>query len=213
VTLERRLFRDEVHTTLRREIVTGVLPAGAVLRDGDLAARFGTSKEPIRSALQRLRAEGLVDTRPQSGTRVALLDEAAALDALELVRTLSIRAAELALPRLADSHLEAMTDANDRFEAAASAGDLDAALTADDDFHDVLLALAGNTALVRVVHQQSDVLRRLELAQFGLDGGTSSGARHRRFVAACAARDLPLVRDLTAQVWSSLADHLSKGTA
>ncbi|MCU1436975.1 MAG: hypothetical protein JWP66_62 [Naasia sp.] len=106
-----------------------------------------------------------------------------------------------------------MRAANHRFQRAAAAGDLDAALAADDEFHDVMLARAGNAALTRAAHEQSDVLRRLELAQFGFDGGTASGERHRRFADACAARDLPLVRDLTAQVRSSLADHLSKGTA
>ncbi|MCU1436976.1 MAG: GntR family transcriptional regulator [Naasia sp.] len=79
---DRTLFRDEVHRTLRREIIAGSLPAGSALRDRELAARFGVSKEPIRAALQRLRSEGLVETRAQSGTRVAPLDETAALDAL-----------------------------------------------------------------------------------------------------------------------------------
>jgi DNA-binding GntR family transcriptional regulator len=209
--LPRSLLREEVHRTLRREIVTGDLAAGQVLRDTDLAARFGTSKEPVRTALQLLRVEGLVETRPQSGTRVAPLDEQAALEALDVVRALSLRAAELAVPRLDDAAVAGMGDANDRFERAAAAGDLAAALTADDEFHDVFLELAGNAALARVVHEQTDVLRRLEFAQFGLDGGSASARRHRQLVRASRARDLPRILDLTAQVWSALADHLAKG--
>ena len=212
LVLERSLLRDEVHRALRREIVRGELPAGEALRDADLAARFGTSKEPVRAALQLLRAEGLVETRPQSGTRVAPLDEATAAEALEVVRALSLRAAELAVPQLTETALAEMRSANERFQAAAAAGDLDAALAADDAFHDVLLERAGNATLARVVHEQTDVLRRLELAQFGFDGGTASVERHRLLVEACAAGDLARVLDLTSQVWSSLADHLSKGT-
>jgi DNA-binding GntR family transcriptional regulator len=212
VVLVRSLLRDEVHRALRREIVTGDLAAGEVLRDADLAARFGTSKEPVRAALQLLRSEGFVQTRPQSGTRVAPLDEGTARDAVDIVRTLSIRAAELALPKLTDDVIAGMSMANDRFERAAATGDLEAALAADDDFHDVFLGLAGNPALARIVREQTDVLRRLEIAQFGLDGGTTSAERHRRLVVASRARDLPAVLDLTGQVWSSLADHLSKGT-
>jgi len=204
VTSERHLLRDEVYVTLRQDIVAGRLPAGAVLKDAELAAAFQTSKEPIRSALARLRDEGLVRTKPQSATRVAPLDELAARESLEIVRTLSMRAVELAWPRITEAHLIGMTSLNEAFEGCAGAGDVDATIRADDAFHDVLLDVAGNRTLRATIHQHSDVLRRLEVQQFGLGSGAESAARHRALIDACAARDLGRARDLTAQIWSSL---------
>ena len=42
----------------------GTLPAGYPLREGELAARFGVSKTPLRDALVRLQADGLVSIPP-----------------------------------------------------------------------------------------------------------------------------------------------------
>lgn len=201
---ERHLLRDRVYSALRQDIVSGRLAAGALLKDLDLAAAFHTSKEPIRSALARLRDEGLVHTKPQSGTRVAPLDEVAARDSLEMVRTLSIRAVELSWDALSPEHLASLRTLNEEFERVAEAGDVDATIHADDAFHDVVLVLAHNRALRGTVQQHADVLRRLEVQQFGIGSGTESGARHRALIDAFAARDLDTARDLTAQIWSAL---------
>ncbi|THG28673.1 GntR family transcriptional regulator [Naasia lichenicola] len=209
MSTERHLLRDEVYLALRRDIVAGRLPAGAVLKDAEIAAAFHTSKEPIRSALARLRDEGLVHTKPQSATRVAPLDQVAARESLEVVRTLSIRAVELGWPHLTAEHIAAMEDRNERFERAAAAGDVDATIEADDAFHDVFLALTGNEALRTIAHQHQDVLRRVEVQQFGIGSGAESAARHRALVEACVAGDLATARDLTAQIWSALETLLT----
>ena len=49
---------------LRAAIVVGELPPGSRLRTAELAARFGVSPTPLREALQRLAAEGLVELLP-----------------------------------------------------------------------------------------------------------------------------------------------------
>ena len=71
--IARRLHKDEVHDRLLAAIVSGDLPAGARLRDGDLETWLGVSRTPIRTALVRLEQIGLVEAAPQRWTRVARL--------------------------------------------------------------------------------------------------------------------------------------------
>ena len=59
-----RQLKDAVYARILEKIVDGTLPAGYALREGELAARFGVSKTPLRDALVRLQADGLVSIPP-----------------------------------------------------------------------------------------------------------------------------------------------------
>ncbi len=59
--------------TLRGEILSGRLPPGTLLLQGDLARRFGVSRIPVRDLLQRLAAARLVTVEPNRGARVISL--------------------------------------------------------------------------------------------------------------------------------------------
>ena len=60
-----RQLKDTVYLQILRDnIVNGVLPPGAVLREAELATRFGVSKTPLRDALVRLQKDGFVEIPP-----------------------------------------------------------------------------------------------------------------------------------------------------
>ena len=61
---------DRVAETLRDAMLDGSLAPGDHLAEADLAARLGVSRTPVREALGRLAAEGLVDLQPNRGARV-----------------------------------------------------------------------------------------------------------------------------------------------
>src|ERR1039458_3530923 len=67
--VEHRQLKDWVYLKLREEIVATQLPPGYVLREAELAARFGVSKTPLREAFVRLEKDGFVQIRavPQRG--------------------------------------------------------------------------------------------------------------------------------------------------
>lgn len=73
--LERpQLLTDLVDERLRAAIVDGELGLGQQVSEAQLAARMGVSKTPVREALMRLKADGLVEIHPQRGTFVFRLD-------------------------------------------------------------------------------------------------------------------------------------------
>lgn len=73
-----------VYELIRDEIISGRLGPNVRLKIADLAARYGTSTNPIREALQQLRGEGFVLIEPNRGARVRPIDEAFVRDIIEI---------------------------------------------------------------------------------------------------------------------------------
>lgn len=200
----RSLLRDGVYLRLRDAIVDGTLAPGEQLRDAELAEWLGVSRTPVREALLRLGQVGLVHARPGRSTMVAPLDPVAVRDAGAVVAAMHRLAVEEAIGRLTDDGLAAMRQANDRFAAALRAGDADAALAADDDFHAVPVAASGNQAVATVLEQFSPVLRRLERLRFSSASASASVSRHARLLELCAAGDTERASSLAHETWESL---------
>src|SRR3954466_6364652 len=115
---ERDLLRDRAYAAIRDAIVDGTLAPGERLRDQELCAWLGLSRTPVREALARLEADGLVESAPQRVTRVTGLDRREARDAFPVVAALHALAAELAAPKLSAEDIDAMRAANARFADA-----------------------------------------------------------------------------------------------
>ena len=73
-----------VYERIRDEIISGRLMPNERLKVSDLAARYGTSTNPVREALQQLRGEGFVVIEPNRGARVRPIDENFVRDIIEI---------------------------------------------------------------------------------------------------------------------------------
>jgi DNA-binding GntR family transcriptional regulator len=208
VRVERSLLRDEAYERIRRAIIEGDLAPGENLRDADLAAELGLSRAPVRQALTRLVADGLVESKPQSYTRVAPVVSDDVRDALQLVRTLHEFAVRAALPRLTAAHVTAMRDANTRFAAAIESGDVQAAIEADDELHDVPVGACGNRAVAATLDKYNPLLRRLERARFSTLPAHRSIRRHDQLIDAIEAGDTDEAVRVTSTIWAELAPLL-----
>ena len=205
----RVLLKDEALRTIRDAIVDGSLPPGQVIKDTTLAASLGLSVAPVRSALARLADDGLVESKPQSHTRVSPLRPKDVRDAVVVVRAMHEIAVREAADRLSDADLVAMREANRRFAAAVAAGDVDAALSADDELHGVLLSRCENAAVRATVERFTPLIRRLERQRFGAPHGPDSIALHEALVDTCRAEPEVAVA-VTTTIWSTLLEELDE---
>src|SRR5690348_16645559 len=144
--VRRTLLRDRAYEAIRDAIVAGELAPGAVVRDAGLAELLGLSRAPVREAFSRLVDEGLLESKPQSYTRVTQVVAAEVRDAAAGVGAMDELVAWVAVPRLFAADIETMRAANERFAVAVAAGDVDEALHADDELYDVLVRVSGNRA-------------------------------------------------------------------
>jgi DNA-binding GntR family transcriptional regulator len=204
--VRRTLLRDTAYEAIRDAIVRGDFPPGAVVSNAAVAGQLGLSRAPVRDALARLAGEGLVETKPQSYTRVTQLVPKEVRDAAEVVRAMHELAVRIAVPLLTAGHIEAMHEANRRFEAATGAGDVDAALDCDDELHGVLVSMCENRAVAATIERYTPLIRRLERRQFSPVRARRSVRWHDELTAACAAGDTGQAIEVTAQIWRSLED-------
>lgn len=202
----RTLLRDRAYEAIRDAIVAGEIEPGAVVRDADLAELLGLSRGPVREAFSRLVDEGLLESKPQSYTRVTPVVAADVRDAAAVVGAMHELATRVAVPRLMAADVEIMRTANERFAAAVAAGQVDLALRADDELHDVLVRVSGNRAAAATVARYTPLIRRLERRRFGEGGTCRSAGLHERLIEACAAGDVGRAVRVTAEIWRTLAD-------
>ncbi|SDG88760.1 GntR family transcriptional regulator [Klenkia brasiliensis] len=208
--VERVLLRDRAAALLREAIVSGELPPGGVVKDAELAGRLGLSVAPVRMALARLADEGLVESKPQSHTRVTAVVPSVVHDAAVVVRAMHELAVATGVPRVTAEDLAAMRDANARFAAAVAAGDVDTALACDDELHDVLVDRAGNGAVRATVDRFTPLVRRLERLRFGAAHGADSVDLHDRLITACEHRDVEAAVRTTTAIWTALLSELTE---
>lgn len=181
------LIREGVYAKLRSEILSCALAPGAELRESDLAGRFGVSTSPIRDALLRLEADGLVAVFPRKGYRVASISLTDAKELFEL-RAVIEQAGAIEGARRADAAALAALDRYRDFDE--SAGDAEFVVY-NRDFHCAVVALSGNrrmTAMDRDLTEQFDRLVRLSLMVVGRSRPRLV-QEHRAIIDALQARD------------------------
>ncbi|MFQ6552308.1 GntR family transcriptional regulator [Aestuariibius insulae] len=124
-----------VEAALLEEIAAGGIAAGERLDETRLAERFGVSRTPIREALSRLAAQGVLESGEGRGMRVAQYSReelAQMFEAMHEIEALCARLASQRLTLLARSQIEV---AQAECKAAAEAGDLPRYLRANEEFH------------------------------------------------------------------------------
>ncbi|MBW0089393.1 GntR family transcriptional regulator [Pseudonocardia sp. KRD-184] len=134
------------HAAVRELILGGELSAGTRLGEAELADRLGVSRTPVREALGRLAAEGLVELVPNRGARVASWTVAELEGVFELRALLEPQLTALAVPNARPADVDALDDLARRMVEVAD-HDLDALVPLNRAFHDRLVALAEHPAL------------------------------------------------------------------
>ena len=143
---------DEIALEVEREIVTGELAPGTVLRQEHLSDRFSVSRTPVREALRQLAARGLVSFEPNGGVRVRTLSRSELYEAFLVRAELESLATALAAPKLTLEDLDELDAAERRFAELTTqllrpgAGDRGTLtrnwVQANHGFHDVIYRAA-----------------------------------------------------------------------
>ena len=128
--------QEHAYRRLRQEILNGGLPAGARLKQQQLAKRFKISRMPVRDALHRLHAEGLVSIEPNRGVIVTQLAPAEVVELFEIRSVLEGLALQLAMQNFTDQAREEIEDLLHRLERAVP--DLEVWIKRHDEFHEYL---------------------------------------------------------------------------
>jgi len=150
---------ERVLHALRELILGGDLAPGARLGEVELADRLGVSRTPVREALSRLAAEGIVEMVPNRGARVATWTVAELEGVFDLRSAIEPQLTGYAVPHATPADVEELDDLAHRMMDVGRPGpdqNLDALVPLNRAFHDRLVALAEHptlaTALAGAIH-------------------------------------------------------------
>ena len=206
---------DVVGDRLRADILRGTIRPGERIIVAELERRFEVSHIPIREALRRLEAEGLVESRPRRATVVTglALDELS--DLYELRRLLEGELAARATSRRSAEELDQLLAIQRELERAETAPDPEAAgfWTVHWEFHRAILAPAVTPWVRRVLDQLwqgAERYVRLQLSAH-FDRVDESVSQHRGLAEACERGNPSEVRRLLCDHLTSSETHLREG--
>ncbi|AJY47560.1 GntR family transcriptional regulator [Martelella endophytica] len=159
---------SQLHGILRDLILRNDLPPGTRLSESELAARFAVSRQPVREAFIKLSEEGLLEVRPQRGTFVRRISQAAVMDARFVREAIEADIVKL-LAEKADQGLvrELRQQLAEQREAART--DASRFIKLDELFHKSLADAAGKGRawmLIEGLKVQMDRVRYLSLLRF-----------------------------------------------
>ena len=184
---------DRAYTRLRSAIFAGDFTMGSRLGEVELASYLGTSRTPIREALRRLAAEGLVEIQPNRGARVSSWSPGAVNEVFELRALLESYGAGLAASHITLEALQRMEELCDLMETITELADereLTRLHEANFEFHSIVLAASASERLPMMVSAVTQVPLALRtFSRYSPAALARSRHHHRELVSALQAHD------------------------
>ncbi len=200
--VENLTLWQRVYDHLRGEILDGRLEPGTELAEVALSEQLGVSRGPLREAIGRLAAEGLVTVRPRRGAVVRSLSEEEFLELYQVREALEALAVKLAVPRLRPDDLEVLAGLNRAMDEYGTRNEVEQFFHANLQFHARLLEASGNRKLQEIYRQLLDQLGRYRMQSLTLRGNL------RRSVAEHAAILRAVERGDAERAAQLMADHI-----
>ncbi|MCC7352178.1 MAG: GntR family transcriptional regulator [Anaerolineae bacterium] len=185
------------YDSIRRAIFEGYIAPGTRLTEQDLVKWLDVSRTPIREALRRLEADGLVRAAPYRGAVVVMPDADDIREEYTVRAALEGLAAELAVQHLKDQDVEELEALTDEIESALGQGDISTFLEVNARFHIRLYTLSGSRRLVTMIEgswQKVNFYRRFYLVLS--EAIQIEKAFHYELLAACRSRDAEQARKI-----------------
>jgi len=147
--MERHVLADEVYRVLLSRIMLAELLPGEPVVAAQVAEELDVSSSPVRDALHRLRAEGLIEKQPGGGWSVVCPTLDDMRDVYEAREALEGLAAGLAARQGSDEHLDGLTGVLDELDRCAALSDPGPYVQADMQFHLGIIRSSGNRRLAQ----------------------------------------------------------------
>ena len=200
VAFDNLTLSQRVYEHLRDEILADHLLPGTELSEVALSKELAISRGPLREAMGRLAAEGLITMRPRRRAEVRLLTPQELIDAYQVREALEVMAVRLLIPRVTEADLARLEELIEQMAAHGAEGAVREFLTANVSFHELLCELSGNPKLREVHHRLDGEIGRFRNRTQALRGSMDGAlTEHRAILAAIRLRDADRAAALTAE--------------
>jgi DNA-binding GntR family transcriptional regulator len=187
----RGLMKEQAYTEIKRFILNGDLAAGSFLAERQLAEQLEMSKTPVRAALERLEAEGLITISPQQGIIVRDLTIHEIADQYEIRAALETYIVRTVAGKLTAAQVERLKTNLKEQEALVETRDVERGVALDAAFHTLFAEFLGNAEILRIMAQLREKIHRVITKVFQINAGRmlSSCGEHKAIADAVIAGD------------------------
>lgn len=178
---------ERIHAALRQAIMRCEIAPGATLDAASIARQYAVSKTPVRDAMQKLAADGLITILPRSGYRVAAITFQAVHEILDLRAAIGPHAARQAARYATAADIAALRQIVSEYAAPMDIGTMQQVARR---FHVAIARCSRNKRVVALSESLFDELERL--LRFAIDFSVKTGehsAEHTALVDAIEAGD------------------------
>jgi len=204
-SLKRENLGNQVFEQVKEIIVRGEIPAGKRMIESEIAASMGISRTPVREAVHKLEAEGLLQPLPRGGYVVRGLSLPDIEETFEIRSILESFAAYLAANRHSSKEILPLEKKMEEFQRYLDRDDLKELTRINTEFHEFLYALSRSQRLIKMIYDLRDeiyFLRKIILNS--VDMARLSNKDHREIIKAIKKREAKKVERL-------VRDHILRG--
>jgi DNA-binding GntR family transcriptional regulator len=208
VKLEAIPLNDQVFNEIRRAIISGVVAPGARLVISELASSFGTSLTPVKEAVAKLEAEGLVTVTPRVGTFVSSLEYDEVKELFEVRLMIELYAAEKNVELITESQIQNLNRLVSELASHVDGNhytNFSEYIEKEYYFHQHFVELCGNRRLLSI-YRKLDAHLMITRAYYlkRVEGAVQATKEHQTIVQYLEEGDLESLQKL-------LRDHVSHG--
>lgn len=151
--LQFMTLKDHVYDYISKRIQDGSIKPNDKLNEQEICDELNISRTPVREALIRLAADGLLDAEPRRGFRVKPLNEEKSNNLYVIIGTLDALAATLAMDHLTQADLASMRKLYREMDKAIQAKKADRYYKLQIDFHNIYIHKCKNDELIYLLDQ------------------------------------------------------------
>ncbi|MCC3294266.1 GntR family transcriptional regulator [Arthrobacter sp. zg-Y411] len=192
---------EQAYTRLKDRILSGEMSPGYRLVLSSIATEMGFSVVPVREAIRRLEAEGLVHFERNVGATVAGIDPDLYLHTMQTLSIIEGAATALAAPDITAEELARARDLNDQMRELLANFDPVRFTQLNTEFHALLYARCPNPHILDLVHRGWNRLGRMRSSVFRYvpDRAHASVAEHAALLDFIEAHTAPRVIEVAAR--------------
>ncbi len=213
-------IREKAYLYIQQLIASGQLPAGSGISELLLAKDLGSSRTPIREAMNQLAAEGLLAQSPQGGMVVAQLKREDIIELYELREALEVHAVgkiarlpmrpedQERLQQLVDEILKLQRELEKSRKSNLDQKQMERFISCDLGFHSLLMSMAQNSRLQKIINDTRLLISIFAIHRGGHDLRSLQSIRiyHQRVLDA-------VVKQETEAAKAALAEHIQASQA
>ena len=210
----RETFKDKAYAALRNVIMSSDIYRSRTdirLDERQLAQDFGISRTPVREAMAQLEREGFVRSVPRRGVYVVRKTKQEVIELIQAWAALESMAARLITEHASDEDIAGLRRMFATFQGDELHTKLDDYSEVNIAFHQSIIELSGNQALIRLAANLFTHMRMIRGATIGEDDRVDRSIRdHMNIIQALEARDTERAEDLVRAHALGLADHVAR---